>query len=508
MKEFLSEFEERLSQAEFEKYRPYGHPDTLIGGKLWKKMGWEKWSEKPWQLDFHNAGLENDERLVLCANGVGKSLCITWEVAAHVLGEYPDWYKGYRFNRAVKVWVASIDADQQREGIQTHLLGKNLEQLLGTGFIPRRRIIGKVKTRQAGISEVADRLTVKSNFGGYSIISFKTYSQGWRSFQAAAPDIVLLDEEPDENDSKQRGILDECETRLVRIDGLLLGAVSPLLGETDFTRHFRYPKSNGIYCGSAVWDDVAHLSDDRKEKLKKRYPSHKLQTRVFGVPMMGEGRIFDVDEDDYKCAPFKLPNHFARIAGIDFGIGVGHPTAGAWLAWDRDRDIVYLTDEYRKEGTDSIHHAEVFKRKGKWIPISWPHDGHKTSDLTKEKSKGSTIADKYRGHGMNMLGTSARYKKEVGGAQDQWPIIETLIERMKTGRFYVFSNLHYFFEEARSFHTKDGKIVNRREDLIKAVKSAKELGLPLFILGGGSNILFSDDGFDGLIVKNEMDFLL
>jgi len=67
-----------------------------------------------------------------------------------------------------------------------------------------------------------------------------------------------------------------------------------------------------------------------------------------------------------------------------------------------------------------------------------------------------------------MLGLSARYKKETGGSQDQWPIIETLLERMRTCRFYVFSNLTYFFEEARSFHTKDGKIVNRHEDVIKA----------------------------------------
>ena len=101
--------------------------------------------------------------------------------------------------------------------------------------------------------------------------------------------------------------------------------------------------------------------------------------------------------------------------------------------------------------------------------ISWPHDGHKTSDLTKEHSKGSTIADKYRSHGLNMLSISARYTKDTGGKQDQWPIIETLLERMRTGRFYVFSNLRYFNEEARSFHVKDGKIVNRREDLLKAV---------------------------------------
>ena len=40
-----------------------------------------------------------------------------------------------------------------------------------------------------------------------------------------------------------------------------------------------------------------------------------------------------------------------------------------------------------------------------------------------------------------------------------------------------------------------------RDDLIRAVFFAKEKGLPFFILGGGSNLLVSDEGFDGLIIK-------
>jgi len=40
-----------------------------------------------------------------------------------------------------------------------------------------------------------------------------------------------------------------------------------------------------------------------------------------------------------------------------------------------------------------------------------------------------------------------------------------------------------------------------KEDLVKAIKAAKETGLPFFILGGGSNVLVSDKGFDGLVIK-------
>lgn len=39
------------------------------------------------------------------------------------------------------------------------------------------------------------------------------------------------------------------------------------------------------------------------------------------------------------------------------------------------------------------------------------------------------------------------------------------------------------------------------EELIDSIKTAKQIGLPVFVLGGGTNILWSDDGFDGVVVQ-------
>ncbi len=44
-------------------------------------------------------------------------------------------------------------------------------------------------------------------------------------------------------------------------------------------------------------------------------------------------------------------------------------------------------------------------------------------------------------------------------------------------------------------------IARNKEDLIKAVKKAKELKMPFFILGGGSNILALDKGYNGIVIK-------
>ncbi len=43
------------------------------------------------------------------------------------------------------------------------------------------------------------------------------------------------------------------------------------------------------------------------------------------------------------------------------------------------------------------------------------------------------------------------------------------------------------------------------DELKFAIDWAKSKNIPFFILGGGSNILFSDDGFRGLIIKNKID---
>lgn len=47
-------------------------------------------------------------------------------------------------------------------------------------------------------------------------------------------------------------------------------------------------------------------------------------------------------------------------------------------------------------------------------------------------------------------------------------------------------------------------LVKKVEDLENAAKLAAEQNLPIFILGGGSNLLFSDDGFPGLVAKIDL----
>lgn len=58
----------------------------------------------------------------------------------------------------------------------------------------------------------------------------------------------------------------------------------------------------------------------------------------------------------------------------------------------------------------------------------------------------------------------------------------------KKTTFEIGGAARYFIEVARD------------EDVREAIRFAREKGLPFFLLGGGSNVLFADTGFDGVVI--------
>ena len=50
--------------------------------------------------------------------------------------------------------------------------------------------------------------------------------------------------------------------------------------------------------------------------------------------------------------------------------------------------------------------------------------------------------------------------------------------------------------------------VKTSDELIEAVRYAVSSKLPYLVLGGGSNVLVSDAGFRGLVIKNKTSVLL
>lgn len=416
----------------------------------------------PWQKDFLDAGADNPERMLMAANRTGKTHTAGCEVSYHLTGDYPEWWNGRRFDHPVLAWTGSPTNETSRDIVQTEMLGGVSEDKFGSGAIPKGKLIGKPSMRLAGVKNVVDMVQVRHKSGGVSTLMLKTYEQGWQKFQGTAPHVVWLDEEP--NDYM---IFSECQTRILTSKGIILVTFTPLLGMTELVQHFQTGGA-GIYMKNATWRDAKHLSPEDQARLMASYRAHERDARTKGIPMLGEGAVFPVSDEEISVKAFEIPAHWARIKGCDFGMD--HPAAGVELAWDRDTDIIYCIDAYKKAGEKAPYHARWFNKGplARIVPVSWPHDG-----LNREKVGGEVLADAYRKAGVNMLTKSARYpkvpgKEEVGGAQPVEPIIDEMLERMMTGRFKVFEHLHDWFEEKRSYHRKDGKLSQTRDDILKA----------------------------------------
>ncbi len=409
----------------------------------------------PWQADFHNQSAEYPERLLMGGNRIGKTRIGSAEVAIHATGEYPPWWKGRRFDKPTHIWTGAETNEDSRDILQRALLGPAGEY--GTGWIPRSRIVD-VKNRQAGVTEVVERIYVRHKSGGTSWIGLKTYAQEAKGWRGESLDVVWGDE------LMPMDIYSEALTRLIDRKGILLLTFTPMEGPSDVVRHFLEAKEgSGIYVKNVTWDDVAHLDQSEKDRLWSSYPEWEREARVKGVPMLGSGAIFPIQDDDITVPPFEIPSHWAHINGIDFGID--HPGAGAFCAWDKDSDTFYVYDCYKTSGETTVYHAEAMKKHGKWVPTAWPHDG-----LQREKSSNVALKDMFRRQELYMLRDFAHYGDERGNSREA-SLIE-MYEYMRTGRFKVFSTLPQWFEEKRMFHRKDGKVVAKFDDIISATRYA------------------------------------
>jgi hypothetical protein len=214
------------------------------------------------------------------------------------------------------------------------------------------------------------------------------------------------------------------------------------------------------FCVQAGWDDVPHLSAAQKTEMLKSYPEHERDARARGIPMLGSGAVFPIDEARIKCAPIEIPRHWPQIVGLDFGWD--HPTAAARMAWDRDNDCIYVTACYRRSKEIPAVHAAAIKPWGKWIPVAWPHDGEQH-----DKGSGIQLAEQYRQQDLNMLAEKATNAEGGNGVEAG---IMDMLERMRTERFKVFAGLNDWFQEFRMYHRKDGKIVALIDDLMSATR--------------------------------------
>jgi hypothetical protein len=209
-------------------------------------------------------------------------------------------------------------------------------------------------------------------------------------------------------------------------------------------------------------DDAEHYTPERRKEIVDGYLPHEREARAKGIPVLGSGRIFPIEESKIVVDPIPIPVHWPQINGLDFGYD--HPFAAINLAWDRDADCVYLCKEYAERETTPVIHAASVKPWGQWIPCAWPHDG-----LQHDKGSGLALKTQYETQGLEMLSDKAEWPE--GGNGVEAGLIE-MLDRMQTGRLKVFKSLAGWLSEFRIYHRDNGQVVKIKDDRISASRYA------------------------------------
>lgn len=432
------ELERRASYSMLANYRPYAK-----------------------QREFHEAGALYRERCLMSGNQQGKTFSAGAEVAMHLTQRYPSDWRGKTFDKPGPWWVAGITAESTRDNPQRILLGRVGQW--GTGMIPKDAIIGE-PTRNRSVADGVDTILVRHGGGGdvqagQSSVQFKAYNQGRSKFAGQTLQGVWEDEEPEDPE-----IHTEILTRTNVTMGPVILTFTPLLGVTQVVRRFIIDKVPGTHVTNMTIDDCEHYTPEQRAQIIASYPAHELEARTKGIPSRGSGAVFPVALDDILCDSFPIPEHWAQLCAIDFGWS--HPAAGVKLAYNRDTDVIYVTATHRAKEQTPLMFTNAVKGWGSWLPWAWPHDGHQSGGKFDAKDQ-AQLAVIYREHGLKMHLTHATF--EAGGFSVEAGITE-MLERMQTGRLYVFRELHDWQEEFMLYHRKDGLIVKEHDDILSATR--------------------------------------
>lgn len=409
------------------------------------------------QKDFHAQGLSYSERCLGAGNQLGKTYCGSMEASFHATGLYPDWWEGQRFSQPTVGWVCGVSGESIRDTTQKLLVGRiQSAEKKGTGAIPYDHLIDYKKAM--GVPDLLDHIKIKHVSGGTSLIFFKSYEKGREKFQGETIDWIWFDEEPPQ-DVYTEGL---TRTNNGQAGQFSFMTFTPLKGMTEVVMQFYQEPHKGQSLTMMTIEDVDHYTREEKDAIIASYPEHEREARAKGIPILGSGRIYPVSESQIVCDSFDIPRWWPRIRGLDFGFD--HPQAIVDCAYDPEDDVFYVRACAKESGMTSSQFSLIINKSNSWIPVSWPHDG-----LNHEKGSGKQLKEYYIESDVNMLDDRATFES---GSNHVEPGIADILDRMRTGRFKVFSTCNKWLEEFRLYHRKDGKIVKQNDDLLDSTRYA------------------------------------
>jgi phage terminase large subunit-like protein len=413
------------------------------------------------------------EVLVLGCNRGGKSVIGCYIDTILATGQYPDWWKGKRFDGPVTGWAVGKTGQSTRDTLQEILLGPI--GAWGTGMIPQD-CLGKI-TASRGIPNGVDTIEVKHVSGKWSTIGLKSYEQKPASFYGTAKHFIHLDEPCPEL------IYNECLIRTMTTNGILLHTITPKDGLTrlladylsdcvmlagseglpnlDVIKALREaeeskqddhaPKkvagAGSRCCITLSWDDIPWLSEDSKSEILASTPPHLRNTVSKGIPSIGSGAVYPIPLEDVLVSPFPIPDHYRRMYGLDVGINT---TAAVFGALDPDTDVLYVYGEYYAHDTlPELHAAAIKRTAGEWMVGAIDPASH-----NRNPNDGRNILHQYRQLGLRVREADNQVES---GIYKVWG-------RLATGKLKFFTTTPNLQTEYMIYRRGDNQQIIKKND--------------------------------------------
>lgn len=432
---------------------------------------------KPYPVfeEFHKLGNETSIRLLLAANRIGKTYSCLAEFAMHCTATYPDDWVGYRYKKKnLTMWLGGIT------GFEAEDLSKRLFEGSGDDppFIHESLVISRNRKDR--------RYKIKNGNGGFTNISIKTYGgreqqNELSTWKASKVDCILLDEQP------TMSVFTECCMRIMNTGkddhGMIIIAATctkftPFV--LSFTQRIEKKEieragrmitedrqikvsSGEIKDGKvfllATWEDAEHLDEDQKKNMIANMLPSEIEARTKGMPSIGSGMIYPVLEELITCSPFEIPDHYARIVGMDFGWT--DPTALVFGALDRETGILYITFEYAVSGKTPDSHLADLQTMTAAESLWWARVMGDPAGQASSQKDGESLFNLYKKKGLKL--------EKADNARSSG--ILTCLQMMLDGRLKIFNTNHKILNEIRTYaYNEKGDIIDGNDHLLDAMR--------------------------------------
>jgi phage terminase large subunit-like protein len=441
------------------------------------------WIPYPKQSEFFSGGTMFRERGLFGGTQVGKTETGAFEMACHLTGEYPEWWEGRRWDRAVRAWGVGENMKMCRDILQRKLCGEPGDvAAFGSGMIPKEAFVDGMagQTLAHGSEKNAfDTIYVRHVSGGVSVMRFRTYSQGPVALQGESLDIVWLDEDPADD-----AIYSECLARTAATGGMLYITFTPLTKPGGSTSH-RYlqefsPQRTFVKFGLKHIPSNGHIKPEDRAALIASYPTHERAARVDGEPMLGQGRIYLTPEENIieDGDPVSWPTYWCWGWAMDLGISSTHPWAGVLMCHDVQADVLHVVAELRISGQTPGVHVSMMRQVEMRIfghhmniPVAYPADAG-----TRDKGSGEALKNIYKQFQLRMMPHHATHPRQSNQTSASSVSVEAGIQEINVregaGKWKVQRSCPMWLEERRGYHRKDNEVVKIRDDLLDASRYA------------------------------------